>query len=153
MFPIRSVNLDEVIRISSIARSLFKQGDYVFINSGPPTHGFLLVGFGPALECEAPELRSTYLSGERVIVDVNTSNLIRSQDGSVLSGGVPYVVDWGLQRDRARPFYCSRIAEPQSQTFFNHSYWNFIRIPDTTEVPCDFVYDPDFTVDAVGNIR
>jgi RHS repeat-associated protein len=128
-------------------------GDYVFVNSGPPTHGFMVVGFGPAIKCNSSGLRAPTLAGDTVNVPNLQDSDYLGESGSGLR--VPYVTDWGTQRNTARPFYCSRVVDEEhtgQYEFFNHSYWNFIRIPDVTETPCQYDYSPNFSVTPDGRI-
>lgn len=140
-----------------------KQGDYVYIDSGPPSHGFLVVGFGPALKCDSEALDGIYWSGSNIAFpnavrnDFDNPNYVTGQNGETIEDGVPYVVDWGGQRNTPRPFYCSRLFDPQAVNddvpFFNHSYWRFITVPDVINVPGEIVYYPPFDVSATGVVN
>ena len=140
---------------------LGRQGDYVYINSGQfsqpgsnaVAHGFMIVGFGPALKCDSDEIASTNSIGLSVLdgsftVDENHPDLLQSDTEEPFLFQVPYVVDIpGQQRGTARPFYCAGIrdSEKSDQFFGGFSYWSFYRVPQTLEVPCGRIYRPPYT--------
>lgn len=161
LFPVQgTVNKNDNFKIDlTMIRNIisqlngFKQGDYVYIDSSEVTHGFMLVGFGPALKCDAPALDNTWLSGDRVMADADDgSEFLVTEDGSAIYGGVPYVVDWGGQRNTARPFYCSTVPDKTNGFFFGHFNWRFISVPDKAYVLNERLYTPMFSISSLGNI-
>ncbi|GEM_PF-6714458 len=126
------------------------QGDYIWIDSAP-SHGFIILGFGPAVRCNAEALApgNIILQGEQVILS-QVAGVDYIPESAETINGVPYVVDWGLQRDTARPFYCSMANDPRTGRAFNHTEWQFIHIPDTGSVRCEDYYQPNFVIDATG---
>jgi hypothetical protein len=102
---------------------LMDTGDYIFVNlgSGQVSHGFLIVGWGTAVECPAG------LNAPKVAV-VNTNSIAGQYQLTRIQNTVPYVVDFGysynetegktgwLQDPRPRPFYCSALTISSNNT-------------------------------------
>jgi hypothetical protein len=139
------------IKLQSVVRRLagVQQGDYLFINSSNPrnpqasnTHGYIVVGKGAALKCGSSSLRSVRLTNNRVEVRAETL-----EDAWEVYSGIPYVADWSRTDQRQIvPFYCS-------QPEFNHTYWEFISVPDTIfMLPQISFADAGFRVTASGDI-
>ncbi len=125
------------------------KGDYVFIDSSPFTHGFMIVGKGPAVQCDSKGLDNPQWSSGSINVTAQPQDYIQVNGNKI---DVPYVADWGRQRNTARPFYCSNMIDPKLGDFFTHSHWTFLKVPDITVVPCDLYYPRDFCVSSTGDI-
>ncbi len=153
------VNADAV-QVSNLRQKLpelsrYKQGDYIWIDTlAPntvPSHGFLLVGFGPALKCDSSALNRPWLFGDRVMIDTESlSDFVLDEQGNGIYQDVPYVVDWGLQRNTARPFYCADIPDPINGAEFSHRIWRFYEVPDVVFAKWQDYYVPSFTVSSTG---
>lgn len=95
---------------------VIQTGDYIYVNLGADgvSHGFLIVGWGPAVECPSG-LNSP------LVASVDTSSTEGQYQLRRIPNTVPYVVDFGyafnaevdatgwLQDPRPRPFYCSAV--------------------------------------------
>ena len=107
-------------RLTDVASQLagFEVGDYVFIRSEP--HGFLITGWGVATDCS---------STTEIVPNVN----------------VPYVADLpNEQVGTPRPFYCSRIADPERDgQWFAHRWWYFVKVPDRMFIKFTRLFSPD----------
>jgi len=117
-----------------------RQGDYLFIDTGfPDTHGYMVVGFGPALPCfiVRESQSSMSLNGNDVQIPINVS---------IIPERVPYVADWSGSSPRdIVPFYCSRSD-------FSHNTWTFITVPDKWSVRRDSIFLSNFNVTTTGAI-
>jgi hypothetical protein len=108
------------------ALAQIQTGDYIFMNLGATgvSHGFLIVGWGPAVECPSG-LNSPQASDEDEYDDAATLGKYWTEKKE---NSVPYVVDFGysynttegktgwLQDPRPRPFYCSAATMSDSNT-------------------------------------
>jgi hypothetical protein len=103
-------------RISAVMSRLgsFDIGDYVF-TGGVDEHGFIITDKAPMTRCD-------------------TNEQISSQE-------VFWVADLrGLQVGTPRPFYCSRLADPETNEFFNARWWYFVKVPDLMWVNFKRIY-------------
>lgn len=137
-----------------------QKGDYIYINSTQSgtyvPHGFIVVGFGPAIKGDATTLDKVSFNGTSIQFSGTASDMY------VQGLSVPYVVDWSTnaqgqtQRQTPRPFYCSRIDEGTSGfSIFNHTEWEFISVPDDGWVDADIHVSRDdagFYVSSSGQI-
>lgn len=139
---------------STGALSGIQTGDYTFINSQPVSHGFIIVGWGPARNCiDALNADESGVPGVRVqfTYDKKTDTIPYVAD---FSYGFPGGRTGWVQDPRPRPFYCSTITilqavlrsinsiilgyNPQDYTDrlgfdyarFDHTRWDFFHIPD-----------------------
>jgi hypothetical protein len=119
-----------------------QRGDYVWIDPEGFSHGFVIVGWGQAMNCAAA-LAATF--------DINSLEA----DGT--QGGVPYVVDFTrLQQLIPRPFYCAVFDDNTGLpgTFDRVSSWYFftisneITIPISGSSPARLYVDPALTWEA-----
>ena len=96
----------------------FEIGDYIF-TGGKEEHGFMVVDKGPAVRCD---------------------------DLSTVLADVPvfWVADLpGNQRGTSRPFYCSRLVDPQTGSWFTARFWYFIKVPGGVWVRGNRLYRND----------
>jgi hypothetical protein len=134
-------------------------GDYVYApGSGStsggfiPTHGFLVVGKGPALDCDSDLLLTGQHIGRNVILgnfNVPSDHPDRLNFFGQPISDVFYVVDVpGIQRGTARPFYCSVISDKEKPGLDNYfglqNAWVFYRVPNSINVPCERIFEPPF---------
>lgn len=98
-------------------------GDYIYLNLGANvSHGLLVVGWGPAVECPYG------LNAPRVSSVDDVYSIYGQYQLERIPDTVPYVVDFGysfnesenktgwLQDPRPRPFYCSALTISSSNT-------------------------------------
>ena len=125
----------------------FDRGDYLFINSDGETHGFMVIGAGPVIDCDDKILRN---------VSVDPATMQISYTGPILQTAynVPYVVDWSgdTKRQRPRPFYCPFLPGPHGEV--SYDYWLFVRAPSSGTYDCALAIDGHvFVDDASGTVR
>ncbi len=108
----------------------FEVGDYVWVAGANaatnPSHGFMIVGSGPAVPCD----------------DYIAENL----ESNIMTRPVFYIADIpGGQRGTPRPFYCSRMYDRQGDTtnYFRFSEWHFIKMPSSVTVERKRLFSPD----------
>lgn len=138
----------------------FDRGDYVYIDSIGDTHGFMIVGTGPVIDCKNEALNGVQVTPATMSLSYGgPANLNFNKPYQV-----PYVVDWngkGTLYQRPRPFYCSYWPvlppTPPSQLperIFNHNYWLFVRTPNSGTYDCSQAHDPHvFVDDTTGAVR
>jgi hypothetical protein len=151
---------DEKLRGLSRFGSSIQRGDYAWVNAVPPEnptvgyHGLLVVGWGPAKDCEDAFLNPTALAS-LTVGNPNGSNSVSNFNDI----RVPYVVDFtgakpnGLHSPIPKPFYCTLYQEARSvnsptqpgrfkRTSFlagDHSWW-FFTLPSNVQIRSDQVY-------------
>lgn len=102
---------------------LIDTGDYIYVNLGvgSVSHGFLIVGWGPAVECPSG-------LNAPLVTTVNTASSDGQYQLQRIPDTVPYIVDFGysynsgesatgwLQDPRPRPFYCTALTVTSANT-------------------------------------
>jgi hypothetical protein len=125
--PVNIGNMSTIMRVNA--------GDYLYIDSNPISHGFVVLGWGPALPCGDDALISTENIGDSV-VDGNFNPYPESNLPLV-----PYVADDGVQKNTARPFYCAQFEDSETGQWFNEfTQYRFYRVPTSGTVPCSRMY-------------
>ncbi len=125
-------------------------GDYVYgrRNDSGDTHSFLVIGWGPAIRCNSPELDEQSLGYRVLRGSFNASNVTSGNQPLVHTANpvdVPYVVDVpGKQRGTARPFYCSIVPDEQvpGDNTFTQEDWRFYKFPSVVGVEVTRLYNP-----------
>jgi hypothetical protein len=133
-----AVDFDRVLTLATSSLAGVQQGDYLFIDSQGDTHGYMVVGYGPAVACDTAIASQVNMSlvGNRVFVDAP----------AIFDHLVPYVADWSGRMPRSTiPFYCSRSQ-------FTHNNWTFVTIPDNWQVKDSALYTTNFVVTQEGEI-
>ena len=135
---------DLAMLINSRRLDQVQQGDYLFINSTPDaTHGYIVVGFGAALPCNFVEAEQSSISLQADDVHISLPDGVPFD---AIGQRIPYVADWsGTSQRSIVPFYCS-------QPEFNHTYWNFIKVPDVTAVERTSLYMSNMRILPNGDI-
>jgi len=137
-----------------------RRGDY-FLTGEPPTHGAIVVGWGPLNDCGDV----TDLENAMTPSDLVEGSNFASYGTDVKNLLVPYVTDanYAVQRGvyrhtqdpRPRPIYCLKAVTKNTLTYNDKPYstllspsyfvatpWHFTVMPDTLHVPCDEQIDP-----------
>lgn len=126
-----------------------EKGDYVYSPGSGTTHGFMVVGKGPALKCDSPLLDPSQSIGASVVN--GTFNVASDHPDRYIKDGygldVYYVADVpGVQRGTARPFYCSQFNDSIGEGgYFNgQTSWVFYKVPSSVTVPKERIFTPPF---------
>lgn len=143
----------------SVVLPSVKSGDYIYINSFDPdipsdTHGFVVVGWGPLVDCKDAISANFSFSTENngngaeymntIFPDISTAYGFDSTKNTF--GSIPYVVDFSGNRSdgrrqtpKPRPFFCSAYNDPttvgQENLFSSEHEWYFFRLPDVITLP------------------
>lgn len=97
--------------------SEFGIGDYIF-TGGENEHGFIIVDIAPMVRCDD----STVISNQTVF----------------------WVADLpGAQRGTSRPFYCTRLVDPVTDSWFAARWWYCIKVPDLMWIAFNRLYTND----------
>jgi hypothetical protein len=154
-----------------------QSGDYIYVNSivtsanNPgDTHGFVVIGWGPILDCE-DTINTTFTfqtsnAGDgtdylNTIFPNSSSAYGYDVSGSLtvnVFGSIPYVVDFSgtshnlrRQTPKPRPFYCSAyndlttVGDPntqgQQENYFGRDHeWFFFTMPNDITIPSDRIF-------------
>ena len=166
---LRTVQAGDYVYVNSAMNDQHPQAGTYYTGNPQPSHGFVVVGWGPMISCEIaldteyqivssitqpPAINHLYLN----IDDAEAADAFSQNDEYF----VPYVSDFsGPPLDRVqppipRPFYCTRFADTNAGAEFSFgpyvvnetaytANWYFFELPDYIQLSTQLYVDLNWT--------